>query len=92
MLNFSLVEEFANQFDLQFDFARSVTIHHLHPNISLQVLHTGLYTFPISHNQKLVMFLIISFILTTIIYDPRLVLLGEIRCLSFSGVKGLTII
>ena len=42
-----------------------------------------------SNNQELVEFVIISFILTTTIFDPRLVLLGEMRYLSLLGVKGL---
>lgn len=40
-----------------------------------------------SNNQEIVEFVIISFILTTVIFDPRVVLLEEIRCLSLSGVK-----
>ena len=41
------------------------------------------------NNKKFVGFVIISFILTTIIIDPRVVMKGEIRCLLLSGVKGL---
>ena len=45
-----------------------------------------------SNNQELVEFVIISFILTTTIFDPRVVLLGEIRCLSLSRVEGLILV
>ena len=45
-----------------------------------------------SNNQELVEFVIISFILTTKMFDPRVVLLGEIRCLSLSGLKGLILV
>ena len=43
----------------------------------------------LSNNKKFVEFVIISFILTTVIIDPRVVMKGEIRCSSLSGVKGL---
>ena len=43
----------------------------------------------LSNNKKFVEFVIISFILTTVIIDPRVVMKGEIRCLLLSGVKGL---
>ena len=43
----------------------------------------------LSNNKKFVEFVIISFILTTVIIDPRVVMKGEIRCPSLSGVKGL---
>ena len=43
----------------------------------------------LSNNKKFVEFVIISFILTTVIIDPRVVMKGEIRCPSLAGVKGL---
>ena len=46
----------------------------------------------LSHNQELVEFVIISFILTTTIFNPRVILLGEIRFLSLLGVKGLILV
>ena len=42
-----------------------------------------------SNNKKIVRFVIISFILKTVIIDPRVVMKGEIRCLLLSGVIGL---
>ena len=42
-----------------------------------------------SNNKTFVRFVIISFILTTVIIDPRVVMKGEIRCPSLAGVKGL---
>ena len=46
----------------------------------------------LSNNQELLEFVIISFILPTLIlFDPGVILLEEIRCLSLGGVlKGLT--
>ena len=45
-----------------------------------------------SNNQELVEFGIISFILTTTIFNPRVILLGESRYLSLVGVKGLILV
>ena len=39
----------------------------------------------LSNNKKFVEFVIISFILTTVIIDPRVVMKGEIRCPSLRG-------
>ena len=63
-------------------------------NISIQVLHTVLYTFStnkenLSNNEEFLGFVIISFILMTSMFDPEVKLLGVIRCLSFLGIKGL---
>ena len=43
----------------------------------------------LSNNKKFVGFVIISYILTTVTIDPRVVMKAEIRCPSLSGVKGL---
>ena len=67
----------------------------LHPVISMQVLHTVHYTFPLllikenlcSNNQELLEFEIVSFILMTLMCDSGVILLGEIRCWSHVEVK-----
>ena len=41
------------------------------------------------NNQECLEFLIISFILITLMFDSRVILLGEIRCFSLLEVKGL---
>ena len=46
----------------------------------------------LSNNQEHLELVIISFILMTIILDSGVMPLGEIRCLSLLGVKGLLII
>ena len=63
----------------------------------MHIPHTVLYTFPYSAdkenlfvNQKVSSLVIISFILTTLMCDSGVILLGEIRCWSLSGFKGLT--
>ena len=48
----------------------------------MHILHTVFYT--------IIQLVIISFILMTLLCDTGVLLLGEIRCLSLSGVKGLT--
>ena len=46
----------------------------------------------LSNNQEHLELVIISFILMTIMLDSGVIPLGEIRCLSLLGVKGLLII
>ena len=74
---------------------REGLINSLHPNISMQFLHT--FPFYISYgackenfskNQGL-KFLIITLILMNLMFDLGVILLGEITCLSLLGVKGL---
>ena len=62
----------------------------------MHILHTALYTFPICagkenlyNNQEVLQLIIISFILMTLMFDSGVILKGEIRCLSLSGIKGL---
>ena len=62
-------------------------INPLHPNISMHILHTVLYTFPevlkrgkVFKNQELYKLVIISLILVTLMFDSGVILLGEIRC------------
>ena len=66
----------------------------------MHILHTVLYTFPkvlrsriyLFNNQDLLKLVIISFILVTSMCDSEVIMLGEIiiRCLSCSGIKGLS--
>ena len=58
----------------------------LHPNISIQISHTVLYTFPkyagkenLFNNQKVLQLIIISFILMTLMFDSGMILKGKIR-------------
>ena len=67
-------------------------VNPLHPNISMQVLHTFLYTFPevltrgnVFKNQELYKLLIIFLILETLVFDSGVILLGEIRSWSLLG-------
>ena len=67
-------------------------VNPLHPNISMQVLHTVLYTFPevltrgnVFKNQELYKLLIIFLILETLEFDSGVILLGEIRSWSLLG-------
>ena len=68
-----------------------------HPNICIQYisLYCSLYIFygvcreNLSNNQELLEFPIISLILLNSMFDLGVILLGEIRCLSLLGVKGL---
>ena len=41
------------------------------------------------NNQELLWLVIISFVLVTLMFDSGGILLGEIRCWSLLGVKGL---
>ena len=41
------------------------------------------------NNQELLQLVIISFISVTLLFDSGVILLGEIRCLSLLGCKGL---
>ena len=76
-----------------------LNISPLQPYISIQVLHTVFYTFPndgickenLSNNQELIEVAIIPFILMTLMFDLRVILLGEFRCLSLTGRKWLGI-
>ena len=59
----------------------------LHPNISVHIPHTVLYTFPkcaskenLFNNQKVLQLFIISFILVNLMFDSGMILKGEIRC------------
>ena len=67
-------------------------VNPLHPNISMQILHTVLYTFPevltrrnVFKNQELYKLVIISLILVTLMFDSGVILLREIRCWSLLG-------
>ena len=59
----------------------------LHPNISMHILHTVLYTFSkvldkenLFNNQELLQLVIISFILSILSCDSVVISYGEIRC------------
>ena len=70
-------------------------VNPLHPNISMQILHTVLYTFPevcVFKNQELYKLVIISLILVTLMFDSGVILWGEIRSWSLLMVEGLIII
>ena len=41
------------------------------------------------NNQEVLQFIIISCILITLMFDSGVMLKGEIRCKSLSGIKGL---
>ena len=41
------------------------------------------------NNQEVLQFIIIAFILITLMFDSGVILKGEIRCKSLSGIKGL---
>ena len=73
---------------LHYTYGESLESHlnPLHPNISLEVLHSPLYTYmeKLPRNQDLLGLAIITLNLMTL----GVTLLGEIRCLSLSGVKG----
>ena len=68
-------------------FLSRLLLIHVHPNISMQVLHTVLYTFHVtskensSINQELFEFAIPSFILMTLIFNS-LILLKKITVLN----------
>ena len=60
-------------------------VNPLHPNISLRILHTVLYTFSevsarmiFLNSEELLSLVIFSFILTTLMFDSGLMLWGEI--------------
>ena len=73
-------------------------LNSLHPNISMHILHTGLFTLfskcackeNLFSNQEVLQLIIISFILMTLMFDSWVILKGEIRCWSLSRIKGLT--
>lgn len=48
-----------------------------------------MYQENLSHNQEFLEFMIISFILRTLIFASGMIWLGEITCLSLPGVKSL---
>ena len=54
------------------------------PEVSLAIDKENLF-----NNQELLLLVIISFILMTLRFDPRVMLLGEIGCQSLLGVKRL---
>ena len=43
------------------------------------------------NNQELLEFVIVSFLLVTLMFDSGVILWGEIRCQSLLGVKGLNV-
>ena len=55
-------------------------------------IHTVLYVFPVVvelvGNQRLLWWVIISLILTTLMFESTVILLGEIRSQSLLGLKG----
>ena len=61
----------------------------------MHILHSVLYTFAnvlarrsnLFKNQEVLQFIIISFILMTIMFDSGMILKGEIRCWSLLGIK-----
>ena len=65
-------------------------VNPFHPNISMHILHTVLYTFPckstvtyrenLFNNQKVFELVIISFFLMTVTHDSGVILYVEIRC------------
>ena len=72
-------------------------INPLSPNINIQILQTDLHTFPLRiswknliKHQGIFSFMIIFYILTTLSLDNVWILLGENRCWSLLGLKGLT--
>ena len=73
------------------------SISPLHPNISMYIIQTDLYIIPkvladkenLFNNQEFLLLVIISFILMILKCESGVILLGEIRCWSLSGVKGL---
>ena len=72
---------------LSLSFLSRLLLIHVHPNISMQVLYTVLYTFHVtskensSIDQELLEFAIPSFILMTLIFNS-LILLKEITVLN----------
>ena len=74
------------------------SLNPLHPNISMHILHTALYTFPKVLTGRICLpikrFLpkwTLPFFLMTLVCDSGVILLGEIRCLSLLGFKELNI-
>ena len=60
----------------------------------MHFLHIVLYTYSVdkenlSDKQEFLDFMIISFILMSFMFELAVILLGGIRCVSLSGVKGL---
>ena len=58
----------------------------LHTVSSLYISYVT-YKESLSNNQELLEFAIISFILTTLMFNSGVKLLGEIRCSSLFGLK-----
>ena len=62
------------------------TINPLHPNISMHILHTVLYTSlcagreNLFNNREVLQFIIIAFILITLMFNSGVILKGGIRC------------
>lgn len=73
---------------LSLSFLSRLLLIHVHPNISMQVLYTVLYTFHVtskensSIDQELLEFAIPSFILMTLIFNSGVILLKEITVLN----------
>ena len=61
----------------------------------MHILHTVLYTSlcagreNLFNNQEVIQFIIIAFILITLMFNSGVILKGGIRCKSLSGIKGL---
>ena len=89
------VEYFKNSPSLHNIYYFWTTINPLHPNISMHILHTVLYTSlcagreNLFDNQEVLQLITISFILITLLFDLGVILKGEIRCKLLSGIKGL---
>ena len=68
------------------------TINPLHPNISMHILHTVLSCADrenLFNNQEVLQFIIIAFILITLMFDLGVILKGEIIDSShYQGLKG----
>ena len=74
------------------------SLNPLHPNISMHILHTALYTFPTVLTGRICLLIkrflprwTFPFLLMTLVCDSGVILLGEIRCLSLLGFKELNI-
>ena len=86
---------FENNFDVltcSFQMLGHFGFNPLHPNISLQVLHTVFYAFltykeNLFNNQEFLEFAINSFIDVILVFRSGGILLGEVRCFSLLSDK-----
>ena len=86
---------FENNFDVltcSFQMLGQCSFNPLHPNISLQVLHTVFYAFltykeNLFNNQEFLEFAINSFIDVILVFRSGGILLGEVRCFSLLVIK-----